>query len=233
MASTTCQRRIPTPEPWAPLITVAAAGLALDPAGIPELYRAGVHVCFPPSRCPCWCGGWHEPDDPADFVIVAGPDARRWRFGDDRFGLAIVPAGQPSHPDFSTLHVPTSVLPLTTTQVIEQIAEGLLVPGLCGYDSRDLPWLIEPRRQLHFAHAATVTGVLDAGRRVLARASGWLPNATNLLVRHTSNEATLLHDLGLNIDRLLASASRDTSAVLYATISPGSPVSVVAVLAAS
>lgn len=212
------------------LIMVVAAGVDIVPAAIPEPYRIGLHVCYPPSRRACWCGGWHGPDDPADFVIAAGESAHRWRFGEDHPGLAILATGQRPHPDLSTLHVPAGQLVLTTTRIIEQIAEGLLVPGIAGYDLRDLCAMVERGRPLHFAYA-TSAGVVAATAKVLTASGDWLPNATNLVVRCTSCARTLLHDVGVTCDKLLLTVGKDANAIFSLTIPDGASPSVVGVLA--
>ena len=215
------------------LIMVVAAGLDLDPAAIPEPYRIGVHVCFPPSRRACWCGGWHAPDDPADFVIVAGPDAGRWRFGENSLGLAVLPAGHRPHPDLSTLRVPAVDLLPTSTLVIEHIAEGVLVPGLIGFDFADVRSAVGRGRDLHFAHAVSSIGIVHAADQAVANSGGWLRKATDLLVRHTGNENVLLCDINESCERVIAACSEDTCGAFYATIQPGTQHSVVAVLGAS
>jgi hypothetical protein len=73
---------------------------------------------------------------------------------------------------------------------------------------------------------------VHAASQIVATSSGWLPKATDLLVRHTSNDRTLIYDVSRSCGRLMEAANDNTNVLFCMTLSPGSPLSVVGVLAA-
>ena len=194
-------------------------GAGLDGAWIPEKYRPRTHICFPPSRKPCWCGSWHRSTDPADYLMVVGSPSREVRFASGVLGLAIVPEGE-SHPDgaFSWVAVPARDFALWALRAVEQIAEGLLVPGLIGYHFDDMRLMVSSGRRLDFSYAASEIGILDASARAIAQARNWLPWSSNLLVRMAGTPSLTLAELSEAATSLVNAANNNTNTMFFAPI---------------
>jgi hypothetical protein len=219
-------------EPWCPrrvarldpkqgllLMVVAMPGARLDGAWIPEKYRPWTHICFPPSRKPCWCGAWHRSTDPADYLMAVGSPSREVRFASGVPGLAIVPEGA-RHPDgaFSWVAVPARDFAFWALRAVEQIAEGLLVPGVIGYHFDDMTLMVGTERRLQFSYAASEIGILDASARAIAQARNWLPWSSNLLVRMAGTPSLKLADLGEAATSLVNAANNSTNTMFFAPI---------------
>jgi len=219
-------------EPWCPrrvarldpkqgllLMVVAMPGARLDGAWIPEKYRPWTHICFPPSRKPCWCGAWHRSTDPADYLMAVGSPSREVRFASGVPGLAIVPEGA-RHPDgaFSWVAVPARDFAFWALRAVEQIAEGLLVPGVIGYHFDDMTLMVGTERRLQFSYAASEIGILDASARAIAQARNWLPWSSNLLVRMAGTPSLKLADLGEAATSLVNAANNSRNTMFFAPI---------------
>jgi hypothetical protein len=200
-------------------MVVAMPGAGLDGAWIPEKYRPWTHICFPPWRKPCWCGDWHQPTDPADFLMAVGSPSREVRFASGVPGLAIVPEGA-RRPDgaFSWVAVPARDFTLWALRAVEQIAEGLLVPGLIGYHFDDMRLMIGTRRRLKFSYAASEIGILDASARAIAQARNWLPWSSDLLARMAGTRSLTLADLNDAAASLLDAANNNTNTMFFSPI---------------
>ena len=113
-----------------------------------------------------------------------GNPSREVPFASGVPGLAIVPEGA-RHPDgaFSWVAVPARDFALWALRAVEQIAEGLLVPGVIGYHFDDMRLMVGTERRLQFSYAASEIGILDASAQAIAQARNWLPWSSNLLVR--------------------------------------------------
>jgi hypothetical protein len=201
-------------------MVAAMPDAGLDGAWIPESYRPWTHICFPPSRKPCWCGDWHQPTDPADFLMAVGSPSREMRFASGVPGLAIVPEGT-GHPDgaFSSVAVPARDFALWALRAVEQIAEGLLVPGVIGCHFDDMTLMVGTERRLQFSYAASATGILDASTQAIAQSRNWLPWSSNLLVRMTGTPSFALSDLDEAHTSLMNAVNGSTNAMFFATIS--------------
>jgi len=201
------------------LLIVAMPGAGFDGACIPEKYRPWTHICFPPSRKPCWCGAWHESTDPADYLMAVGKPSREVRFASGVPGLAIVPEGE-RRPDgaFSWVAVPVRDFRHWALRAVEQIAEGLLVPGLIGYHFDDMRLMVGTERRLHFSYAASEIGILDASARAIAQARNWLPWSSNLFVRMAGTPSLTLADLGEAATSLVNAANSSTNTMFFAPI---------------
>ena len=216
-----CPRRVARLDPKEGLLLMVAAmpDAGLDGAWMPESYRPWTHICFPPSRQPCWCGAWHSSTDPADYLMAVGNPPREVRFASGVPGLAIVPKGA-SRPDsaFSWVAVPAQDFRHWALRAVEQIAEGLLVPGLIGYHFDDMRLTVGSGRRLHFSYAASAIGILDASARAIAQARNWLPWSSNLLVRMAGTPSLTLADLSEAATSLANAAHNNTDTMFFAPI---------------
>jgi hypothetical protein len=226
-----CPRGIATAvDPHSPCLLIAAKpGAGIDAATLAEKYRWGMHICFPPSRRACWCGYWHEPTDPADFLFVVGDGADGLRAADDRAGMAIVPNGANRHPILSTLRLPSRDFPLWAMRAIEQVAEGILVPGLFGLDLVDVGVVVGRRRDLGFSYVASSNGLVDPGTRAVAMARAWLPHASEAVVRFTGPPTITFEEIGHSTDAIEA-VNKNMDLVLCATVIPDIDRSIFAIL---
>ena len=221
LAEPWCPRRVARLDPKEGLLLMVAAmpGAGLDGPWIPEKYRPWTHICFPPSRKPCWCGAWHRSTDPADYLMAVGNPSREVRFASGVPGLAIVPEGA-RRPDgaFSSVALPARDFPRWALRAVEQIAEGLLVPGLIGYCFDCTKLVVGTERRLQFSYAASASGILDAGTKAIAQARSWLPWSSNLVVRMTGTPSLSLGDVSEACHSLLSAADKNTDTRFFATI---------------
>ena len=178
------------------LMVVAMPGAGLDGAWIPEKYRPRTHICFPQSRKPCWCGAWHRSTDPADYLMAVGSPSREVRFASGVPGLAIVPEGA-RHPDgaFSSVAVPARDFALWALRAVEQIAEGLLVPGVIGYHFDDMTLMVGTGRRLQFSYAASATESSTRAHKRLPRPATGYPGRPTCLYARPEPHSFKLADL--------------------------------------
>jgi len=135
-------------------------------------------------------------------------------------GLAIVPEGARHHDGaFSWVAVPARDFALWALRAVEQIAEGLLVPGVIGYHFDDMTLMVGIERRLQFSYAASATGIQDASAQAIAQARNWLPWSSSLLVRTTGTPSFTLADLTEACNSLLNAANTDTNTMFFATTS--------------
>ena len=190
-------------------------------AEVPERYWPFMHVCYPPTRWPCWCGGWHEPGDPVDLVLVVGTPQPDLRFRRKALVLHIQPTGARSIAG-STANVvesPFVGFGSWAARAVEQVSEPILVPGLIGVDFADIPPFLRESGELRFEFGTSPGGILDAGDIVVARARPWLPHATNLLVRITGEPDVTLEDVNTLCKTIAEAAHPDVCITFAATIS--------------
>jgi hypothetical protein len=200
------------------LVAMPDAGAGSE---FPERYRPSMHVCYPPTRRPCWCGGWHGPDDPVDLALVVGTPQPDLRVRPEALVLHIQPTGAPSIAG-STANVvegPVVGFGSWAARAVGQISEPILVPGMIGISFADIPPFLRENRELRFAFGSSPTGILDAGEIVVARARPWLTCATNLLVRITGRPDTTLEDVNTLCMTIAETAHADMGIAFAATIS--------------
>ena len=200
------------------LVAMPDAGAGAD---VPKRYRPSMHVCYPPTRRPCWCGGWHEPDDPVDLVLVVGTPLPGLRMRPEALVLHIQPAGTPSIAG-STANVvegPVVGFGSWAASAVGQVSEPILVPGVIGIDFADIPPFLRESRELRFEFGSSPSGILEAGEAVVARARPWLTRATTLLVRIAGRPGTTLEDVNTLCVSIAETAHADVCIAFAATIS--------------
>jgi len=200
------------------LVAVQGAGAGAE---VPERYRPFMHVCYPPTRRPCWCGGWHEPNDPVDLVLVVGTPQPDLRLRRKALVLHIQPTGARSIAG-STANVvegPFVGFGSWAARAVEQVSEPILVPGLIDTDFADIAPFLRESRKLRFEFGTSPSGILGAGDTVVARARPWLPYATNLLVRITGKPDVTLEDVNILCMAIAEAAHPDVCITFAATIS--------------
>jgi hypothetical protein len=107
-------------------------------ARVHERYRPFMHVCYPPTRRPCWCGGWHEASDPVNFVLVVGTPAPNLRLRQAARGLFILPT-EATPIEGTAMNVakgPAGGFGSWAIRAVEQASEPFLIPGVIGSDPR-------------------------------------------------------------------------------------------------
>jgi hypothetical protein len=180
-----------------------------------------MHVCYPLTSRPCWCGGWHAPDDPADLVLVVGTPQPDLRVRPKALVLHIQPTEAPSIAG-STANVvegPVVGFGSWAARAVEQVSEPILVPGLIGVSFADIPPFLHESRVLRFEFGSSPGGILDAGDTVLTPARPWLPHATNLLVRITGKPDVTLEEVNTLCMAIAEAAHPEVCIVFAATIS--------------
>jgi hypothetical protein len=118
---------------------------------------------------------------------------------------------------FSWVAVPARGFALWALRAVEQIAEGLLVPGVIGYHFDDMTLMVGIERRLQFSYVASVTGILDASAQAIAQARNWLPWSSNLLVRVAGTPSFTLADLTEACNSLLNAANNNANTMFFAT----------------
>ena len=176
------------------LVAMPDAGPA---ARVPERYRPFMHVCYPPTRRPCWCGGWHEANDPVNFVLVVGTPAPNLRLGQAARGLFILPA-EAAPNEGTAMNVvkgPACGFGSWATRAVEQASEPFLIPGLIGSDLADMFTILGESTEQRFDFGTSPRGILHAGATAVAHASPWLAQASGLLVRITGKHDLTFEDV--------------------------------------
>jgi hypothetical protein len=150
--------------------------------------------------------------------MAVGNPSREVRFASGAPGLAIVPEGA-RYPDgaFSWVAVPARDFALWALRAVDQIAEGLLVPGVIGYHFDDMTLMVGIERRLQFSYAAGAAGILDASAQAIAQARNWLPWSSNLLARVAGSPSFALADLTEACNSLRNAANKNTNTRFFAT----------------
>ena len=187
------------------LVAMPDAGAA---AQVPKRYRPFMHVCYPPTRRPCWCGGGDEPADPVNFVLVVGTPAPDLRARQAARGLFILPAEAApiGGPAMNVVKGPVCGFGSWAIRAVEQASEPFLIPGLIGSDLADLIAMLGESTEQRFDFGTSPSGILDAGATAVAHATPWLAQASGLLVRITGT-----HDLTLEDVNTICSAIGDAA----------------------
>ena len=176
------------------LVAMPDAGAGAGPA---ERYRPFMHVCYPPTRQPCWCGGWHEPDDPVNFVLIVGTPAPTLRVRQAARGLFILPA-EAAPIEGTAMNVvkgPACGFGSWATRAVEQASEPFLIPGVIGSDLADMIAMLGECTEQRFDFGTSPRGILHAGATAVAHSSPWLAQASGLLVRITGTCDLTLEDV--------------------------------------
>ena len=147
-----------------------------DSVETPEKYRHCMHVCYPPTRRPCWCGGWHTPDDPVDLVLVVGTPQRDVRLSPTARGLFLLPQGESPirGTTMNFVECPTRDFGRWAARAIDQVSEALITPGLISVDFEDLLTIMRASTELRFDYATSNREILDAGDAFMEKARPWL-----------------------------------------------------------
>ena len=103
------------------------------------------------------------------------------------------------------------------TSAVEQIAEGLLVPGVIGYHFDDMTLMVGTERRLQFAMPPARRESWTRDKRLSGPQLA--PWSSNLLVRTTGTPSFTLADLTEACDSLLNAANTDTNTMFFATTS--------------
>jgi len=176
------------------LVAMPDAGVVAE---VSKRYRPFMHVCYPPTRRPCWCGGWHESSDPVNFVLVVGTPAPNLRLRQAARGLFILPA-EATPIEGTAMNVvkgPACGFGSWATRAIEQASEPFLIPGLIGSDLADMIAMLGESTEQRFDFGTSPAKILDAGAIAVAHASPWLAQASGLLVRITGKHDLTIEDV--------------------------------------
>ena len=195
------------------LVALPDAGAA---ARVPEKYRPFMHVCYPPTRQPCWCGGWHEPDDPVNFVLIVGTPTPNLRVRQAARGLFILPA-EAAPNEGTAMNVekgPACGFGSWATRAVEQASEPFLIPGLIGSDLADMFAILGGSTEQRFDFGTSHRGILDAGAIAVAHASPWLAQTSGLLVRVTGKHALTIEDVN-TICSAIGDAARPSANIIF------------------
>jgi len=197
------------------LVAMPDAGAAARAA---RRYRPFMHVCYPPTRRPCWCGGWHEASDPVNFVLVVGTPAPDLRLRQAARGLFILPvdAAPIEGTAMNVMKGPVCSFGSWATRAVEQASEPFLIPGLIGSDLADMIAILGERTEQHFDFGTSPRGILDAGAIAVAHARPWLTQVSGLLVPITGTHDLTIEDVN-TICSAIGDAAHTRANIIFST----------------